>query len=424
MRNLLILITAVIIFLSGCSMGINYHALESHMVNNDCASAGAYLEDNKKKYGSNRELLFLLDSAMIHMLCGKYEKSNEYFHRAEALTEELWTKSITKETAAFLLNDYTIPYSGEDFEKALINLFSAINYLKLGQFDDSLVEVRRLDSVLTMLNDQYSKKNMYKEDAFGRYLSGIIYEADNNLNDAYIDYYKGLHIFQDYEEKYGTPIPSIFMDDLMRVARATGRTNEIQSFIDEYGGAGWTEDYEAGDRGWIVLIHFNGTAPVKRSSQIFIPTKDGPVALAFPVYDVLKPYCRDSRVIAVSDAERILSDTELVEDINSIALKNLDDRRGRITLKMIARVAAKQIAIHKVENKTARELLNIANLFVEQADTRSWRTLPGEIYLGRLFVPAGQYDIHVSQCGKKERFVETVYVKPGETKFVLYESMF
>ena len=218
-------------------MGINYHTLESYLVNNDCAAASDYLENHKKKYGSNRELLFLLDSAMINMLCGNYEKSNENFHRAEALTEELWTKSITKESAAFLLNDYTVPYSGEDFEKALINLFSAINYLKLGQFDDSLVEVRRLDSVLTMLNDQYSKKNIYKEDAFGRYLSGIIYEADNNLNDAYIDYYKAFHTFQDYEEKYGTPMPSVFVKDLIRVARASGRTDEVRSFIDEYGGA-------------------------------------------------------------------------------------------------------------------------------------------------------------------------------------------
>jgi hypothetical protein len=423
MKNLLLLLT-IFILLSGCSIGINYHALETHMVSNDCAAAEEYVESNKKSYGSNRELLYLLDSAMINMLCGNYEKSNEYFHRAEFLTEELWTKSITKEAAAFLLNDYTVPYSGEDFEKALINLFSAINYLKLGQFDDSLVEVRRLDSVLTMLNDQYSKRNIYKEDAFGRYLSGIIYEADNNLDDAYIDYYKALHTFQDYEDKYGTPIPSIFVEDLVRVARAAGRTDEIQSFIDDYGSAGWDEYDGTGGQGRIVLIHFNGTAPVKKSTEIFIPTRDGPVALAFPRYEVAQPYCRDSRVIAESDSVRISSDTELVEDINRIALENLEDRRGRITLKMVARVAAKQIAIHKVENKTARELLNIANLFVERADTRSWRTLPGEIYLGRLFVPEGEYDIHVSQCGEGERFVETVNVKPGEIKFILYESMY
>ena len=405
-------------------MGINYHSLQSHMVNNDCAAAGEYLENNKKKYGSNKELLFLLDSAMINMMCGNYEKSNEYFHRAEALTEELWTKSITKETAAFLLNDYTVPYAGEDFEKALINLFSAINYLKLGQFDDSLVEVRRLDSVLTMLNDKYSKKNNYKEDAFGRFLSGIIYEADSKLDDAYIDYYKALHTFQDYEDKYGTPMPSIFVENLARVAGAVGRTDEIQSFIDGYGSTGWSEHDGTGNQGRIVFIHFNGTAPVKRSTEIFIPSRDGPIALAFPRYEVTQPYCRNSRVIAESDSERISSDTELVEDINQIALKNLEDRRGRITLKMITRVAAKQIAINKVENKTTREILNIANLFVERADTRSWRTLPGEIYLGSLFVSEGEYNIHVSRCGESERFVETVHVAPGKTKFILYESMY
>ena len=421
MKNLLLLITGFIV-LSGCSTGIKYHALESHMVKNDCAAASEYVENHKKDYGSNRQLLFLLDSAMINMLCGNYEKSNEYFHRAEALTEELWTKSITKESAAFLLNDYTVPYSGEDFEKALINLFSAINYLKLGKFDDSLVEIRRLDAVLNMLNDQYSKKNVYKEDAFARYLSGIIYEADNNLNDAYIDYYKALHTFQDYEDKYGTPIPSIFMQDLIRVAKATGRTDEIQSFIDKYGSSGTYND--KADSGSIVLIHFNGIAPVKRSVQIFIPTRDGPVALAFPRYDISRPFCRKSRVTVESASERISSDTELVEDINTIAIKNLEDRRGRITLKMAARVAAKQIAIHKVENKTARELLNIANIFVERADTRSWRTLPGEIYLGSLFVPEGIYNVHVSQCNERQRFVETVKVKAGETKFVIYESMY
>ena len=423
MKNLLLLIASFIL-LSGCSMGINYHSLQSHMVNNDCAAAGEYLENNKKKYGSNKELLFLLDSAMINMMCGNYEKSNEYFHRAEALTEELWTKSITKETAAFLLNDYTVPYAGEDFEKALINLFSAINYLKLGQFDDSLVEVRRLDSVLTMLNDKYSKKNNYKEDAFGRFLSGIIYEADSKLDDAYIDYYKALHTFQDYEDKYGTPMPSIFVENLARVAGAVGRTDEIQSFIDGYGSTGWSEHDGTGNQGRIVFIHFNGTAPVKRSTEIFIPSRDGPIALAFPRYEVTQPYCRNSRVIAESDSERISSDTELVEDINQIALKNLEDRRGRITLKMIARVAAKQIAINKVENKTTREILNIANLFVERADTRSWRTLPGEIYLGSLFVSEGEYNIHVSRCGESERFVETVHVAPDETKFILYESMY
>ncbi|UCH80352.1 MAG: hypothetical protein JSW20_11485 [Nitrospiraceae bacterium] len=419
-----LLFITIFIVLSGCSKGLNYHALESHMVNYDCVAATEYIENNKKDYGSNRELLFLLDAGMINMLCGNYEKSNAYFHRAEIFAEELWTKSITRESASFLLNDYTIPYSGEDFERALINLFSSINYLQLGQLDESLVEVRRLDAVLNMINDKYSKKNVYSEDAFGRYLSGLIYEADNNLNDAYIDYYKALHIFETYEEHYGTPVPSILIEDLVRAAQSTGRTDEIQSYFDEDISASRSNGNTAPDHGKIVLIHFNSIAPVKQSAEIFIPTQEGPVALAFPSYHVVEPYCRNSRMIAASASQQIVSDTEIVEDINRIAVKNLEDRRGRITLKMIARVAAKQIAIHKVKDKTARQLLNIANLFVEQADTRSWRTLPGEIYLGRLIVPAGKYDVNISLCGEGEQFVETVYINPGETRFVLYESMF
>ncbi len=394
------------------------------MVNHDCVAAVEHIESHEKDYGSNRHLLFLLDAGMIHMLCGNYEKSNTYFQRAEIHAEELWTKSLTRESASFLLNDYTVPYSGEDFERALINLFSALNYLQLGQLDESLVEVRRLDAVLNMINDQHSKKNVYREDAFGRYLSGLIYEASKNLNDAYIDYYKALHIFEQYEENYGTPVPSILIEDLVRAAQASGRTDEIQEYFDDNISASRLQGTGEPDHGKIILIHFNSIAPVKRSTEIFIPTRDGPVALAFPDYQIVEPYCRNSRMIADSVSQRIASDTELVEDINRIAVKNLEDRRGRITLKMIARVAAKQIAIHKVKDKTTRQILNIANIFIEKADTRSWRTLPGEIYMGRLLVPEGKYDINIIRCGEGERFVETVYVKPGETRFVLYESMF
>jgi hypothetical protein len=68
-------------------------------------------------------------------------------------------------------------------------------------------------------------------------------------------------------------------------------------------------------------------------------------------------------------------------------------------------------------------LLSLANSLLEQADTRTWRTLPGEIYLSRLFVPEGKYFLYVDQCGEGKQLKEYVDVKAGETKFVLYESM-
>ena len=42
----------------------------------------------------------------------------------------------------------------------------------LGKTEDALVEIRRLDTLLTGLNNKYDAKSVYKEDAFARYLSG------------------------------------------------------------------------------------------------------------------------------------------------------------------------------------------------------------------------------------------------------------
>jgi|Deesub1362A_J573_1020465.scaffolds.fasta_scaffold00004_315 hypothetical protein len=427
-----ILAVLFVLFLgSSCARGLNYNALEDYMAAGNCPLATRYIEEKEKSYGSNRKLLFLLDAAQINMLCGNYQKSNEYFHQAEQLAEELWTKSITRETAAFIINDYTRPYAGEDFEKALINLFSAINYLMLGDYEEALVECRRLDANLNMFNDKYERKNVYKEDAFGRYLSGMVYEAVHNLQDAYIDYYKAFNVFKDYQKNYGTPVPSLLVDDLLRVGEAVGRLDELKHELD-IDSIQWLSQKKAEKLGKIVLIHFNGEAPVKEEDKIFVPTKHGPVTLAFPRFVVTPPSCRDSKLVVESESVNIEAETELVEDINSIAVKNLDDRKGRVVAKTIARAVAKQAVVDaatkgiksKAQRDLAKLIFNIANIALERADTRSWRTLPGEIYLTRVFLPEGRYNTYVRLCGGVKRPVETVEVKAGETKFLLFETMY
>ncbi|GBD97020.1 MAG TPA: hypothetical protein ENG83_03925 [Nitrospirae bacterium] len=419
-----ILLSIIFLFtLSACAGSLNYNILDNYMKTGSCPLAAEYVKKHEKDYGSNERLLFLLDSAMIDMLCGNYEESSRYFQSAEDLAGDLWTKSFTKETASFLVNDYTIPYAGEDFERALIYLFSAINYAMPGQYDEALVEIRRLDLNLRAINDKYEEKNVYKEDAFARYLSGIMYEADNNLDDAYIDYYKARQAFKDYKRDYGTPVPRILLEDLFRVAGAVNRTEDIRSVLHKFDDLEWLKQGEVKGLGKVVFIHFNGSSPVKRESKLFVPLKDGPLTIAFPRYEVKPPACRSSRVIAESGTLRIEAESELVEDINKIAVKNLKDRSNRVIAKTAARVAAKQVAIRSVtKNETARTLLNIANIFIEKADTRTWRTLPGEIYLSRLFLPEGQYSVYINRCGQGDEAVESVNLKAGETKFILFES--
>ncbi len=410
------------------------------MTANSCNEAVKYIETSENRYGRNDKLLFLMDSAMINMLCGNYDAGNKYFKKAEYLGEELWTKSVSQYTLSMVSNDMAISYAGEDFERALINLFSAICYAKLGEFDEALVECRRLDTLLSGYNAVYQKKNVYKEDAFGRYLSGIIHEAGRDLDDAFIDYYAAFKSYRDYNAAYGTPLPSFLPADLLRTAAAVDRLDEARHLLSS-SSVEYRSMRETMAMGKIIFIHLNGQSPVKVEKKFTVPTPSGPISIAFPGYKVNPVHCRQSKFVVESGSFYFEKQAELVEDINKIAVKCLDDRKGREIAKAIARAVLKQAAIKTIsrevvgkdkkdpKRKEKRQLFefvaNMVNTFaLEKADIRTWRTLPGEIYLSRTFVPPGPCRVSVKQCGGTQNMLESMNIKAGETRFVVFRSIY
>src|SRR5207244_3741794 len=89
-----------------------------------------------------------------------------------------------------------------------------------------------------------------------------------------------------------------------------------------------------------------------------------------------------------------------------ICLKNFDHRLPAIKLRAIARATVKYAATKIAEkaaggsNKLAGALVgiagNVASAASEVADTRSWTTLPANVTVGRLWLPAGTHKVHVS----------------------------
>jgi len=428
---------ALAFLLSACSLQQHYSKIDRAMVSGRCDQAVGIMGESKSEYGENARLVYLLDSAMIHMECGRFREANTFFHEAEELGEALWTESISRQAASLVTNEYVLPYAGEDFERALINLFSALCYLKLDEYDEALVECRRLDTLLSDYNARYQDKNVYKEDAFGRYISGLIHEASGEMDSAYIDYYHAFRVYQkSYTPAYDTTPPSFLVEELVRAAARVDRLNEAKRLVGsraykEYTGATLPEN-----RGKVVLIHLNGKSPVKKENKVVVPTPSGPVGVAFPEYVVDSPRCTSSKLILQSDSNTFRAVSELGEDINRIAVKNLDDRKVRVIAKTVARAVAKQMAIKQISkaatdngDKANRQLVeflfNTANtLFLEKADTRTWRTLPGEIYISRIFVPEGEYTAYIKTCGSSRIKLDSVRIKKGRTRFLLYSSIY
>lgn len=341
-----------------------------------------------------------------------------------------------------LTNDNMLPYEGEDFEKAMINVISSLNYVYLGQLDEALVEMRKVDHKLNLLNDKYEQRNIYKEDAFARYLSGILYEAKGELNDAFIAYRKAFETYNDYWEDYGTVLLPTLPGDLLRVTEAIGLTEEFQFYRNKFPNVIWVSQNELDRQAELVFLSYDGLSPIKEDFFIDAPVPNGEggfyfIRIALPRYiNRLTDLVYTNIRLIGPQGEAASQRTFLVEDIEAIANKNLDDRIARITVKAIARATSKYLAAHKIRENTKENSLaklladlgtNIYSIVSEQSDKRSWRTLPGKIRMARLFVPPGPYTVSVDYYANAGGLIASknyqVILKAGEKRFLSHRVL-
>ena len=420
----------------------------------------AILAKAEKAYGSKSEVLYLMDMGMIEHVASLYNESNQSLSKAEALTEDLYTVRIHTEVEAFLTSDNVLPYEGEDFEKVLLNVFMALNYVRLGLWDDALVEARKVDQKLTVLNDRNQGRTTYSKDALARYLSGILYEATGDRSNAFVAYRLAFDAFEQYRKAYGASTPDLLRQDLLRLSEALGLTQEHEEYKQAFPGITWQPEASTQDMGEIVFITYAGHAPIKRDVFVDIPFSPAAlnVVLATKRYEqssyssdhqmaesilygltgrvmrlaVPKFMPRPSQiayteaVIANGDT-RYTSRSVMMEDITAIAMKDLAERLLRTTVKAVARAAWKyalaesvQIGVRQAVGQkdggalagaVAGAMARMIATASEEADKRSWATLPDRIYVGRMTVPPGTYDVELRHMGMSGGVVETQVVR-------------
>jgi len=305
------------------------------------------LNKHRKEYGSGNELLYFYDLGMVLHLSGEYTESAAVFERSKRRYDELYTQSLTKLAGSWLVNDYTLPYQGEDFERVLVNVFQAMNYARAGQINEALVEARDVNAVLNAINLRYpeKQKNVYRNDAFAQFLSGIFFEVSGGkqeINDAFIFYKKALAIYEgDYRENYGfAAAPRLLKENLLRTAKVIG-AREFDEYRREFSGAA-AVSAGAKNPAQIYVLIYHGFAPQKIQDKFLAPIPDGHLLkIAFPKYErrFYEPLAGD--FCAQNSASRVCAAPEIAEDIESIAIKDLASRKIRIMAKAALRPLAK-----------------------------------------------------------------------------------
>lgn len=432
---------APLFFLASCGGTTEfYREVDEHVASGEHLKAVETIRNYRYAYGDKSSVLYDLDLGLLFHYAGLPDSSNAHFFAAEREMQELYTKSITLAALSAVTNDYILPYDGEDFEKVLVNIFLALNYAELGEPDEALVEARKVDLKLREYSREYQGKNRYQEDAFIRYVAGVLYEDAGEINDAFISYRKAYEAYGAYQREYATPAPSFLLDDLVRTATLLTFTEEAANFR-ELGG----RPYEPEDRklGTVLVVVYAGKGPIKDEvrTTVNIPDTSGTVhtfQMALPKFSPRRGVRRSYAITAQgtgSDLGAIGANTEMAEDLTAIAAKALEDRLALVYLKSGGRALLKFLAAEKAKSELKKKNNQLTNLLgsiaidiaigvTERADLRTWRTLPAEFQLAKLGLPPGTYRLRVEASdGKMTIPADTVRVRPGRTSFVIVDDV-
>lgn len=410
-------------------------------------TANVLLKLNGKRAGADR-MLYLMERGRLSQLNGDIGGSKTDFDEVIAGFQANEEKAYVSATgvgatgAALLTNDNAIPYKGYAYERVMVHQFQAFNYLSAGDIEGATVELRRAQQVqrneelrhekeIMKANEEAAKnkvalnqfdsnfsgmdliagtvKNSF-QNGYTFYTAAVIREALGEYNDALVDYKKALEMQPDNVQ---------IQNDVLRVNRRFGGDAPVATptAAKTANGNGKVKK-ERVDMGTVVVLFEQGFVPAKSAIGLPIPTTNGGIfSVQFPVYtgaDYTPPVPLTVRLPDGTTAQ-----TSVLVNTGALAVKALKEQIPAMLVRQTLRAAAK----YQMQKEAADRggvfgqlAANLYNLASEQADLRSWLTLPSNAQAVRVRVPAGSQSIElVSGMGSLPVPVE---VRDGKTTII------
>jgi hypothetical protein len=324
--------------------------------------------------------------------------------------------SVLENVGAALTNDNAISYEGEGYERVMLHHYQALNFLKKKDLEGAGVEVRlanseqeeslkRFEKEIEKAKEKAAEKNVDNnsqsavstqyaqldevagkvknsfQNAYTFYVSGFIYELMNQPNDAYIDYKKALEIYP--ENKY-------LQKDVIRLAAKLDMREDLDALKTVFEIEPPVQSLTENSAGELLVLFEDGFAPQKQEVKIPLPIPGaGIVTIAFPTY---RETWTPQIPVNVSVNNEDLGATQPLCDFRALALKALKEKIPVIATRQIIRAVAKgasNYAAKKAFGDIGTIGMSIINFATENADLRSWITLPSNAQILRASLPAG-----------------------------------
>ncbi len=381
-------------------------------------------------------LLYAQEAGRVAQISGDFEASKKYYQQAVAgylKFDDKATLSVSDMGAtasSLFINDNVIPYRGPGFERVMLHQYQALNYIFSGDQQGALVEVRRSNDLQSSEQARYQKSNESVQamangtidaevnklgkaagtvtssflNAYGYYTTGVLHEILGEPNDAFIDYRKAAQI---------SPANPYLQKDLVRLAKQLSMP-QADDFERRWGKVTTAKK----DQGEVIFLIERGFVPEKQSLTVPF-TIHGNWQTAS-----LATYTSNSRPVSPGKIKGLGKSLTAapIANLDALAITALKEELPAALIRQAARVYAKSEMARSVESSSKKRhnetdiaviAMQIFNVVTEQADRRSWLTLPKQAQIARTYLNSGSYSVQLDNGTPAQ-----VEVESGRTTLV------
>ena len=406
----------------------------------------------EKDCKSKDKILYLQERGRLRSIKGDqtgsiadYQVASDFFE-AERMKDPLSVANAFFNATALATNDLAIPYDGYGFEKVMLHNMQAINYLLADNYDFARIELNHADVEQVFSMEKHQKlvaeaeakqnekqfqlgdanttlaakssqavfgagavKNSF-QNAFTFYLRGSLFEDSGDYDKALIEYKKALEIFQNNR---------FVAESAMRTARLCGASRDQTNLTNIFGNALKGEARPDGS-GRLVIVYESGFIAKRSEFKIPFVWDNNIIQIVLPYYNMSDYRPADELDVLVAGAG---TRTQTVCNLDAMAVRSLEEDYNAILIRQVLRMVAKY-QIQKAASDNNAYLgwaVKLASILTDNADDRNWLTLPKEVQIAEIFVPAGKQEITCTSLSLTKNV--TLDIQPGKTHF-LFVSQF
>lgn len=424
-------------FVGGCaSYNVQTQKIsQSYELGNIQAAASQISAEADKRGEGKDSVVWRLEQGAVLRAAGRLEESNKAFDKAEELVnkyEQQAKVKLGREALASVTNLTSLPYEGFAYDKIMMNTYKALNYLQLGDYEKARVELNRAierqrDAVQINLariekeQEKGEKQNLHvdldKVNSDSKFQNQFNSNyADLNQHRAYADYVNPLTVYLDglyfMTQSTGSSDFERSRKSFERVRDMIGENKFIQQDLETL------KQIETGHPipPTTYVFFETGRAPEREQIRIDLPlfliTPGVPyVGAAFPK---LKYHDNYLSLLNVSYSGTTESAT-LLASMDSVVSREFKNEMPIVITKTLIASAIKAGATYgayagvtnggRKDSGAGLAVLIAGAIYqvaMNQADLRTWTTLPKEFQFCRLPTPADrEIELAVPFSGQK-----------------------